>query len=363
MTLWFVLGTAAELIKMYPVLLEADRRGLKWYGLNSGQSPINLSKQWSDLKLPADKLLTTVLTTNDLKHSGSALKWFFRALFYPKQKLKSIFNFSDKDIIFVHGDTLTTLIGAIWSKKLRLKLAHVEAGMRSGHLLEPFPEEICRRIVSHMAYYHFAPYQHAVNNLAKEKHSGKIVSTGANTLLDAIRLVLQNFPAPKENVTGKVLVNLHRFENLNNQTRWNKIMQTLRTASKKYKLVFVMHPPTRHKLDQNPSLQRELEGLGIEFKDRVPFSQFAHWLEQCDFLITDGGSNQQESSYIGKPCLLMRDKTESIEGIGTNCILSRFNEIAISQFLENPEKYRIKTISDAIQPTKVIYDYLMAEGG
>lgn len=367
MTTWFVLGTAAELIKMYPVILEADRRGYQWFAISSGQSPVNLLKQWHDLKLPENKIFAAVDTTQDLSSPISALKWFFSSVFMPTDRLANIIkkrsslDLSPKDLVFVHGDTLTTLLGSIWAKKLRLQIAHVEAGMRSGNLLEPFPEEICRRIVSYLANWHFPPYEQAAQNLINEKQSGKIVSTGANTLLDAIKVVLEKFPRPADSVSGKVIVNLHRFENLNNEVRWNKMMDVLRSAVKKYKLVFVMHPPTRYKLEKNQVLFDELKSIGIEFRDRVPFTQFAHWLKDCDFLITDGGSNQQETSYLGKPCLLLRDRTESIEGLQGNCVLSRFNDTLIQNFLADPEKYRTQPLVNTLQPTQAIFESLEAK--
>lgn len=364
MTIWFILGTAAELIKMYPVLLEAERRKYSWFAVSSGQSPVNLMKQWRDLQLPENKIFAAVDTTEDLSSSIDALKWFFGSVFIPTHRLyqtlkeKSGIEPSPRDLIFVHGDTLTTLMGSLWAKKMRIPIAHVEAGMRSGNLLEPFPEEICRRIVSYLATWHFPPYEKAAQNLIHEKQAGKILSTGANTLLDAIRVVLEKFPRPSDSVDGKVIVNLHRFENLNNEVRWNKMMAVLKTAAQKYKLVFVMHPPTRYRLEKNPDLLADLKSCGIEFRDRVPFTQFAHWLKDCHFLITDGGSNQQETSYLGKPCLLLRDRTESIEGIDSNCVLSRFNERLIDDFLDNPEKYRVITSIQNIQPTKIIFDSL-----
>ena len=362
MTFWFVLGTAAELIKMYPVILECEKRGKNWFALNSGQSPSNLSKQWHDLKLPSEKLLTTVASLQDLSNSRSALKWFFRALFFSKSNFQKI-KFGANDIIFVHGDTLTTLVGAIWAKKLGLRLAHVEAGMRSGHILEPFPEEICRRIVSRMTSFHFAPDEYAANNLKNENQSGLIISTQANTLLDAIRIVIDRFPPPPESMKSKVLVNLHRFENLNSSNRWKQMIDIVRKFSKTYKLVFVMHPPTKHRLDQAPGLQTELETLGIEFKQRVPFSEFSHWLKQCSFLITDGGSNQEEASYLGIPCLILREKTERREGLGGNCVLSKFDPQVVENFFRDPFQFSKEPVAGNIHPAKIILDLLETHEG
>src|SRR5690606_22023914 len=110
--------------------------------------------------------------------------WFTRAACAGKARARELM---PDGFVIVHGDTLTTLIGARWGRKLGLPVVHVEAGLRSKSLFNPFPEEINRRLVSRRAKYHMVPDATAEENLKKAGVGGEIVNTGGNTLMDAVR--------------------------------------------------------------------------------------------------------------------------------------------------------------------------------
>lgn len=351
----FVTGTAAELIKIYPVIVRARELGHGVRVVTTGQSRENFLMQYRDLRLDESMLADVMPTEGDLGQASSALKWFFRAVTFSPAEFKAALLQSQKTYVVVHGDTLSTLVGAVLSWRAGIEIVHVEAGLRSPSLLNPFPEEINRRLVSKLATHHMAPDAHAKNNLRRAKVKGSVVVTRGNTLLDAVRMV----DGTKTNRSGSfALVNIHRFENLNSPTRWPVIVDTVVRAAAETKLVFVMHPQTRHKLDSDPNALAKLTHPNIELRDRMPFSEFIGLLKRADYLISDGGSNQEECSYLGKPCLILRDRTERIEGLDTCCLLTRFDQTLIDRFLADPTAYKTPALTSSESPTSIILNSL-----
>ncbi|MGZ3721629.1 MAG: UDP-N-acetylglucosamine 2-epimerase [Bdellovibrionales bacterium] len=358
MNLNFFTGTAAELIKIYPVIHLALERGYKVRVLSSGQSRENFLMQYRDLGLPEDALKSLLVSEGDLDKASSALRWFLRAIFTGKKIFRAKLLLGEKTFVVVHGDTLSTLAGAWLGRRAGIPVVHIEAGLRSASLFNPFPEEISRRLVSRLASFHMAPDSLAAENLKRAGVSGKVICTNGNTLLDAV-LLSAKFASSKMKMAGPfALVNIHRFENLNSMARWRTIVETVVKASDKIRLIFVQHPQTRHKLNQDQESLRTLTRPEIEIRDRMPFSEFIALLKDSQFLISDGGSNQEECSYLGKPCLLLRESTERQEGLGGCCVLSRFDQDVISRFLLNPQKYSRGTQNMASSPSALILNAL-----
>lgn len=360
MRIFFVLGTAAELIKMYPLLREVSRLKMDWYVWNTGQSRDNFWIQYDDFGFPRERSFCLDDQAQDLNSRRTAARWFFRSFFSRRQQLqKEIqarlgFSPAPLDLCFVHGDTLSTVIGCLYGRKFKMQIAHVEAGMRSGHLFEPFPEEINRRIASHFADFHFAPDENAANNLKRERQRGQIVVTGGNSVMDALRFALESprplgLPAPPYAVA-----NLHRFENLHNDHKWQAMIEALCQASKKIPIHFVMHPPTKARLNADPQAQKLLREHQVHLLDRMTYLKYVHLMSGAQYLLTDSGSNQQESSYLGTPCLLLRERTESLEGLGRNCVLSEYKPEVIANFIENPLRFRCPTAFPVQGPTQSI---------
>lgn len=339
----FVIGTAAELIKVYPLLRLSDERGHEVRVLATGQSRENLLMQFRDFGFDVERI-TWLVEGDDLERSASALKWFLRAACAWGRARRAL----REGYVVVHGDTLSTLIGAFHGWRLRLPVVHVEAGLRSPRLFDPFPEEIDRRLVSRLTRVHFPPDAKAAGHLR-----GEVVTTAGNTLADAVRLVPEGAMG-----SGFVLVNVHRFENLNSPTRWKTIVDTVVAAASQRKVMFVMHPPTRHRLEKDAAAKEAFARAGVELRDRMAFSAFVGLLKRADYLISDGGSNQEECSYLGKPCLLMRESTERREGLEGCCVLSRFEPTAIAKFLAQPEAYARPPRFPTESPTRLILDHL-----
>jgi len=347
MKLWFVLGTAAELIKIYPVIQEAATRGIPWKVVSTGQSPVNLVRQAADFAISPVDLIAPVKSSRDLQSSAGAVKWFARA-WRTKPKW-----YEGGGTLVVHGDTLSTLVGAHWGEVLGADVVHVEAGLRSPHLFSPFPEEISRRLVSKLARLHMAPGPLAVANLHEAGIDRGVIDTGGNTLADAVRL-FGGAAKPK----GKfALVNIHRFENLRSPRKWKMILRTVEKAAATRPLTWVMHPQTQAKIKNE--WREKMIAKGVTFTERLPFSVFIKLLSEAEFLISDGGSNQEECSYLGLPCLLMRNESEREEGLGENNLLSQFDEKLIDGFLADPRRYAREPHWPARSPSKVIVDALL----
>ncbi len=353
MRLCFVVGTAAELIKIYPLTVEADERGFQWWILSSGQSPVNLIKQYEDFKLPPDRLIRCTRTSKDLSTSSQAFGWFVKAWLARPRKFVP----AEANTMIVHGDTLSTVIGAIWGRRLHLPIVHVEAGLRSGKLFSPFPEEINRRWVSRLASIHMAQDDSAAENLRRLGYEQSVFSTGGNTLADSVRLVLQKHPLG-EAAEPYVVANLHRYENLNSRSRWRFILETLLKVAQNRKVYFVMHPQTQHKLSKEPLLREKLRSAGIVLEPRMTFTQFIRLLAQAEYVVSDGGSNQEECHYLGVPCLLLRDTTERTEGLHSNCVLSRFDTELVDEFIADPNRWRRQPATPSWSPSGLILDSL-----
>ena len=217
----FILGTAAELIKVYPIIQLALERGHGVRVLSTGQSRENFQMQYRDLRLPADNLAMLLEHSQDLETASSALRWFSRAITVRKPQFlhKLLRAESGQSLVVVHGDTLSTLVGAWLGWRTDLRVVHVEAGLRSPQLFSPFPEEITRRLVSRLTDLHLAPDAFAATNLRRGHPKRNIVMTNGNSLRDAVHLAATLGPA-KDITQPFALVNIHRFENLNSRDRW-----------------------------------------------------------------------------------------------------------------------------------------------
>ncbi len=358
------MGTAGELIKVYPLLRLAEESGLSWCAVHSGQSGINYWKQWDDFRLPRKRSFSTGVSKEDLTSPRSAMKWFFQSVMVSKKHLIESLRIEPphfaKDLFFVHGDTLSTLLGATYAQRLGMRLIHVEAGLRSRDLFQPFPEEINRRLTSEMAHWHMAPDETAKYNLLKAGFEDNIINTRGNTLLDTIRRVLTDSePEGFQKPSGQYAVaNLHRHENLSSEKRWKRLMEAVFIAQKKCPVYFSMHAPVEAKLNADIESRQKLLEAGVQLMPRMKFTHFIRLLNGAQFVLSDGGSNQEECFYLGKPCLILRETTERVEGLGKNAVLSGFNIKTIRKFIENPEAFKKPSVDLSVQPCNIIFESL-----
>ncbi|HEX2112410.1 MAG TPA: UDP-N-acetylglucosamine 2-epimerase [Gaiellaceae bacterium] len=263
-----------------------------------------------------------------------------------------------RPLVLVHGDTMTTVLGAAAGRALRATVAHIEAGLRSFDWAHPFPEELHRRVASRLALIHYAPGAWAASNVRR----GTVVDTGSNTIRDSLEMCPRSHEirdAALEPPFG--IVSLHRFELLNNRRLLAETLRVLAEHARRLPLLFVDHPVTA------AAVRRF--GLGSSFDDagfvrlpRVAFFQFVALMKRSHFMVTDSGGSQEESFYLNLPCLVHRKRTERREGLGENVVLSRFDADVMRNFLENPERFRRRTSLPAASPSDVIVADLAARG-
>lgn len=365
-SLYVFAGTTAELIKLVPVMKQLQSLKLPFKVVSSGQNNIIGSSIWS----LCDRSSTPeiVFSEKPVKQSVvGLLTWFSLAFYSGVKKLRKAFKQegATEKWILVHGDTVSTLMGALLGRMLGAKVAHVEAGLRSFNYLKPFPEEICRVFVSRLANVAFCPNDWAVSNL--QKFSYPKVNTHANTLMDALRLAASSKRSFKE-VYGHlpqrffVLV-LHRQENLFDEEFVKRMVGVVRQKAEKIPCVFIMHGPTKVTLEKL-KLYRGLEAdRNLYLIPRQEFVDFAALMDRCEFLVTDGGSNQEESFYFGKPCCVLRSETERVEGLNHNVLLSKKDFSEINKFFADPESYRKDESFLDVPPSKIIAGWFAERAG
>ncbi|MFT6599718.1 MAG: UDP-N-acetylglucosamine 2-epimerase (non-hydrolyzing) [Alloalcanivorax sp.] len=328
-----VIGTKAQLIKMAPVMRELDRRGIRYRYLSTGQHRDTIDDLLANFELnPAEARL---YDSNDIVSVKSTIYWFLRLFFLAFFKRKKVFGdeVTKNDVVLVHGDTLSTLVGAIMGRLAGLKVGHVESGLRSFRLFHPFPEEITRLLVFRLSHYFFCPDDISVSNLRKMK--GVKINTDGNTLYDALMLALDARRAQTiiEEGDDYAIVTLHRYENFSSASSVASIVSLLEIAASQIRLTFVMHKPTIQALKKYKLYKRLADNDNINLIPRMDYFSFISIVEKAEFLISDGGSNQEECFYLGKPVLLLREASERQEGIGENCVISRYDPIVVKDFL------------------------------
>lgn len=359
--IYFFIGTEAELIKVFPVIIECQKRNMHCHIIASGQNDLNKSRILQYVVLNGKYL--ELSKEEDIKKSAvGLLTWFVKTRLGAVKKIKKEFTSDElKDSAFVvHGDTVSTFMGAMIGKKLGCKVCHVEAGLRSHDLFNPFPEEIDRLLTSRLARIHFAPGKEAATNLSKVK--GQVVDTEFNTILDSLRFS-KEIPLISEKIDelqdkDYFVFVMHRQENLMNKEFVGSVIDKIKVLSKKCKCVLILHKITENTLKDMKLLDELKQDKQFVLLPRVDYFDFMKLLGNAQYVITDGGSNQEELHYMGKPCLIMRKTTERQEGIGENATLFGGDVKEILVFADRYQEYAGVSIASDKSPSAVIADCL-----
>ncbi len=341
----FVIGTRPELIKMAPVILKFKEAGLNNMIkiLSTAQHKDMLEKYWHIFDIKPDYEL------NFLKHRQSLGELTSRAFLQTDAFFKQL---ADKnklpEYIIVQGDTTTVYTVAVSAFYNNIKIAHIEAGLRTYDLQNPFPEEFNRRAVSIIANLNFSPTQLSAQNLINEGINQKNIHIVGNTVVDALNLIRSSdkfkdnsFSAPllNKNTIEKdktVLITFHRRENQNNNLlELIKAIDELSNKYAEYKFVWTVHPNPKIKEILTSSVLSKKENIlltpPLEYMDILKLMSLAR------IIMSDSGGIQEEAPSFNVPVMVLRKITERPEGIKAkkafivdlkkNKIIDKFQEL------------------------------------
>lgn len=309
-------GSRPELIKLAPLYhhlkLEENIQPLLCL---TGQHKDLIAPLLSAFDLIADFSLDTL-------RNGQSLPRLMRRLF---NELTPVFAAVKPDMVLIQGDTSSALASAIIAKKLSLELAHVEAGLRTHDLTSPFPEEINRQTISKLSDWHFCPTDKARENLRKEGIADQSIFVTGNTVIDMLnrtrrgpQKALAEIVPDKDWTRPYFLLTLHRRESLGSPLL--NILEAIKeTAYGKpdFDIILPVHP--------NPQVAsaviHKLNGCKNIFLIKpLAYSDCLALMEKAFAILTDSGGLQEEAPALNIPLLILRDKTERMEGIERGCL-------------------------------------------
>jgi|APSaa5957512622_1039677.scaffolds.fasta_scaffold00261_20 UDP-N-acetylglucosamine 2-epimerase (non-hydrolysing) len=339
-----IIGTKAELIKCMPIMVELQKQKKDYWFIHTGQHPLGEACEEFGIKKP-DFILSKepkLSTKFWSKINGSSVVWCFKMI--PKVR-KIIRKIQPKYVIY-HGDTMSASIAAIGSSKFmhnkkNWKNVHLEAGLRSGSLFEPFPEEISRQICDKFSDILLAVSNRTKNNLRKFEKKKNVVLAG-NTIVDSSWISYQKSKSKKIKVPKEfVLINIHRHENIRDAKRLKKVVDIIKGI--KIKAIWPLHDNTELYLNEY-GLMAGLKAMkNIKIMPLTDYFTFIYFMSQCKYLVTDGGSIQEESLVFKKPCILLREKTERQEGLSTGLnFLTKLNVKKTRELIRKLENNEIK---------------------
>lgn len=332
MKISIVYGTRPELIKLAPLIIALKKE--KWVELtiiNTGQHKEMLVSLEKLFQVYPDISLNVMTDNQNVSQVVSKVI----------AQMDRLIDKNKPDLVFVQGDTATVLATAIACFYSKVKIAHVEAGLRSFDLQHPFPEEFNRRTVSLFADYNFAPTQTSANNLLKEGvNKNKILVTG-NTVIDSLQIIKRKLK-PRKNDKKTILVTAHRRENHKKgiENICSAIIELLQ-QNNKVEFIWPIHP--------NPNVKEIVEKRlsnvpGVTLCAPMDYLELLDTISNSFLIWTDSGGIQEEVPSFGKPVLILREVTERPEVVssGFGLLVGTSKSKIVSSTIElltNSEKY------------------------
>jgi UDP-N-acetylglucosamine 2-epimerase (non-hydrolysing) len=354
-----LLGTKAQYLKTAPLLWRFDQQAVPYRLVDVGQHArlsvglrSELGIRSPDLLLGGDRDVTSIPQAV-VWSSGLAGRLFSR------RRLRAEVFADAPGLAVVHGDTPSTLLSALMARRSGLPVAHLEAGLRSGHLLHPFPEELIRVVVMRWSNLLFAPDATAAANLKRMGVAGRVIRLAGNTSLETLRRDLGDPPPPG---SGPAVVTMHRVENLHRRRRVAEMVGLVEKISATGPVTFVLHEPTIAALARRGD-QHRLAAAGVELMPLQPHRVFSRMLSAARLVVTDGGSIQEECALLGVPTLLWRGSTERRDGIDANVVLSRYRPEVVDRFVADPDRYRRPLQDPVVSPSEQIFSVLIDAAG
>ena len=341
-----VLGTRPEAIKLAPVIQEFRAcKSLETRVVLTGQHREMVSQVMDLFGLSADLDLNLMTPRQTLTHVTCA----------ALQGLRDDFQAFPPNLVLVQGDTTTAFAAALSAFYEQIPVGHVEAGLRTDNLLDPFPEEANRRLISQIAHLHFAPTKQSEANLQASGVVGRVLLTG-NTVIDALLRMSERAPTLSDlsidwDAQRVILATVHRREN------WGERLKNIADGMLR---VLDSHPDTvlLLPLHRNPTVREPLQELlgdhpRVVLSEPLDYDRLVAAMKGCTLLLTDSGGLQEEAPALGKPVLVLRETTERPEAVeaGTARLVGTDPTTIhreASLLLENSEAYN--AMAKAVNP-------------
>lgn len=314
MKILVVFGTRPEAIKMAPIIKELERQNAQYKVLVTAQHRQMLDGVLEIFDIKPD------FDLNIFKKGQTLTDITVETL----RGLEEVFKEYLPDVLLVQGDTTTVFAGALAAFYQKIKIGHVEAGLRSGNLYSPYPEEANRKLTGVMTSYHFAPTEGNRENLLKEGFDDKDIYVVGNTVIDALHYAVRDDYKFEDEILNTldyenkkiVLLTSHRRENIGEPMK--NIFQAVRDVVRENEDVEVVFP-----IHLNPKV-REIAKRIFDGEDRIhlieplEYLPFSNLMKRVSIIMTDSGGVQEEAPSLGKPVIVVREETERMEGVHAN---------------------------------------------
>lgn len=308
----FIVGTRPEIIKVAPILLKLDRS--EYVLIHTGQHCELAQEAFNVFNIVPDINFNLMSPNQSLAELTA--KCYACFVSYFKEHSHEIAR------VWVHGDTASALVGAQVAKLYGLRVVHIEAGLRSWNMQNPWPEEMFRMQIDSIADVLLAPTTLAKTNLRYlcfENYSelDKVIDETGNTVVDALEIVKTKLPEKNPFSEKFVLVTIHRRESFG--PKMINIFKALKILSTDIKIVFPAHP--------NPNVRKALDEVGLEYVEPMSYIDFLTHMKFCEYIITDSGGLQEEAPSFQKKTIVLRTTTERVEALeaGISILISNFD--------------------------------------
>ena len=342
----FVVGTRAQLIKVAPVMVACERRNLPSLMLMTGQHHETMQDLIDEFGITSPQI--PVVQATERSTIFSLLRWAPTAYRGIRDKLRAYAATPGaKTYVLVHGDTLSTLIASLAARRCNACVVHLESGLTSGRLFDPFPEELFRRLVFRMTDIAMCPNAASAEHM-RRRGCRMVMDTVGNTIIDAVRLTEAASITPDAE-NPYLVVSLHRFQNLYEPRRLLQLVGLIERLASHLHVQFVLHPATRGRLVKEGLLDRLASNANIAAVPRMGYKKFIRLAAGAACVLTDGGSNQEELAALGVPVIVMRSRTERPDGLGANAILEGDLPEGVADFILNGNFKKLRCTPYALE--------------
>ena len=315
--IYFVIGTRAEAIKILPVCKALEKLKINYSVISTGQHDLQ------------EFNFNNFIEVTPARGKSGAFNRIIDTIPFLIDAMRKVYPIVKGQIVVVHGDTMTTAAAAITGKLAGAIVCHLESGLRTGQLLNPFPEEISRIIADKVSQVHFAPTERAMKVTQGETH------LVGNTVIDSIasrKLKIRD--------KGFIIVTVHRQENIRNQNIMKKIVENVAKIAEKHHIIWILSQNTEKRLKEYKLF--DVVKKNCKITDLLQYEKFIKLLAQCKAVLSDSGGLAEECAYLKKPLIILRKTTERQESVENNYALLGF-DFDLDNFIKhfNPKKKNI----------------------